>query len=59
MAFKSHAQREKMKEFLDLGRITKDQYEEMAKDTPHDIPHRIPKDDSKVIRRPRWKAPPK
>ena len=41
MAFKSHAQRDKMMEKVKAGTLSQEQFDEMAKDTPKDLPHRV------------------
>lgn len=40
MAFKSIAQREKMEEFLRLGKISQKAFDQMAEGTAKDIPDR-------------------
>jgi hypothetical protein len=48
MPFKSIAQREKMELFLKQGKISQKAFDDMAKDTPKDLPDRIhPKKDDK------------
>lgn len=41
MAFKSAAQRRKMKELVEQGRLTPEKYAEMEKGTPDNLPERI------------------
>ena len=36
--FKSQAQKEKMQQFLEQGKITQEQYDEMERNTPSDKP---------------------
>lgn len=48
MPFKSIAQKEKMEEFLRLGKISQKAFDEMSKDMPKDLPERKhPKKDDK------------
>lgn len=41
MPFKSQAQKEKMEQFLKDGKISQKAFNDMAKDTPKDLPDRI------------------
>lgn len=41
MAFKSAAQRRKMKELVEQGKLTPEKYAEMEKGTPTNLPERL------------------
>jgi len=53
MAFKSKAQMRKCAELVKLGALTQKEFDEMLKDTPDDIPERVPPKNKGIIRRPR------
>lgn len=50
MPFKSQAQRAKFAEMVSQGKMSQATFDEWNRDTPHDIPDRLPKgNDSKTV----------